>query len=52
MERGSSVDAADYTIWRNNLGATGLGSLTSVPEPHVGWMIAVTVCGLVGWRRQ
>ena len=33
--------AADYTVWRNNLGAgSGSGALASVPEPS-GMLLAV-----------
>jgi hypothetical protein len=30
------VDAADYTVWRNNLSA-GSGGLAAVPEPQSIW---------------
>jgi hypothetical protein len=38
------VDAADYTIWRDHLGATGgggSGALTAVPEPAGGTLLVL-----------
>jgi hypothetical protein len=37
------VDAADYTIWRDHLGATSAGSaaVTSVPEPRTALLLIV-----------
>jgi len=52
------VNAADYTVWRNNLGATlGSGTIvnTSVPEPSAAVLLAVglaIVAMRAGDRRQ
>jgi hypothetical protein len=44
------VDAADYTVWRDNVPAPATG--TSVPEPSA--MVAIVACfgGLCGFRRR
>ena len=75
------VDAADYTVWRDNLGtsnmlpndpiggeigpeqydqwktnfgagATGIGSLSSVPEPGAAWIAFSVLVGAAIWSRR
>ncbi len=47
------VDAADYTVWPDNLGAgAGSGSLASVLEPSVACLTLAGLIGFAGWRRR
>jgi hypothetical protein len=49
-----SVDAADYTVWRNHLGTTanaGISAVSDVPEPHT-MLIAALALGSVSNRRR
>ena len=51
----AKVDAADYTVWRDNLGASGSASLSgAVPEPSaisLG-MLALGAAGVTALRRR
>lgn len=52
------VDAADYILWRRNLGtkitlpSPSIGVVVGVPEPAAGWLACVSSAGLFFVRRR
>jgi hypothetical protein len=46
------VDAGDYTVWRDHSGPTGsAGSVTAVPEPSAGALIALGCVAILARRK-
>ena len=51
------IDAADYTVWRDNLGATlfgagsGANATATVPEPTSLWMLLAGILTMCCRRR-
>ena len=46
------INAADYLVWRNSLGAPGAGATAGVPEPTALGTLGIAAALLVLWPPQ